>query len=595
MDRFNNIGGLAKWAWVCSSFVLLAMAGGAAQAQSVTNGQTLYVARCQTCHGAGATNATDSNYGKVGNAGKASTASDITLLTSACQNNNKMPCGSPALTAANIADLVAFIQSKNGTLPAAAPMASLSASSITFGSQVVNSTSASQQVTLTNTGTAALNITGIALAGSNATDFAGPSGTCATGALNAGANCTIAATFTPTASGTRSATITVTHNSNNAVGSTSVVTLSGTGATVATSAISVSPTSLSFGTTALNTQAAAQTVTITNSGQATLNLSAISVTGTNATDFPLTNACGASVAVGANCKVTVGFAPTQTGTRSASLSISSNASNAATLNVGLSGTAVTSIAPAMSANVASLSFGNQPVGAASVPMTVTISNTGNATLSVTSVTSSNTAFGVTNPCTNIAAGATCDVSVSFTPPATGAASGTVTINGAAVSPVTVALSGTGVTSTVGGGTGSATGDAINGQKLYQSNCATCHMADPLNGVSKVGNGIDASRIQWAITNNRGGMAGLSFLTAQNLNDIATYIGSRTSQKPTLIQTASGTPTSAAPSAPATNLGGGGCSVAQGDQRDLSLLVLLVVSLSVLGLRRLRVLRSRPAH
>lgn len=575
---------------LCTLGLLLGISA-VAHAQNVTNGQTLYTARCQACHGAGATNASDNIYGKVGNAGSANTASDITILTNAC--NNKMNCGSPAVTSAQIADIVAFIQSKNGNLPVAAPAASLSGTSLAFGSVVVNTTSGSQQVTLTNTGTAALAITGIALGGANASDFAAAGGTCVTGNLNAAASCTLAYTFTPTASGARAATVTVTHNAANKVGSTSVVNLSGTGSVAAQPAISVTPTTISYATTALNTSAPTQTVTVKNTGQAALSINAPALSGANAGDFSATNACPvapSTLAVNATCTVTLGFSPTATGTRSATLAINSNASNAASVNVALSGQAVTAIAPAMTASVASLDFGNQSVGATSIPMTVTISDTGNASLMVTSVSSSNTAFAVNNPCTNIAAGATCDVSITFTPSAAGASSGMLTIKGNGVPDVTVALAGTGVASTTSsGGGGAATGDAINGQKLYQANCATCHQADPLKNVSKVANGVDASRIQWAITNNRGGMSSLSFLTAQNLNDMATYIGSRTSQKPTLIAAASA---GAAPTAagPVANVGGGGCSVATGNQRDLSLAMLLFAALGVFGLRRLRAAR-----
>ncbi len=104
---------------------------------------------------------------------------------------------------------------------AAAPVVSLSSASLTFTSQALGSTSAPQTITMTNTGTAALTIAGITVTG----DFA-QLNTCGTG-LAAGANCAINVTFTPTAAGSRTGSLTI---SDNAAGSPQVVNLGGGGA-----------------------------------------------------------------------------------------------------------------------------------------------------------------------------------------------------------------------------------------------------------------------------------------------------------------------------------------------------------------------------
>src|SRR5262249_34977236 len=111
--------------------------------------------------------------------------------------------------------------SLSGTGAAAVPVAGLSPTSLTFGSQTVGTTSAAQGLTLSNTGTAALAISGIATSG----DFA-QTNNCGT-SLAAGANCTINVTFTPTATGARTGTLSVT---DNAAGSPQTASLSGTGA-----------------------------------------------------------------------------------------------------------------------------------------------------------------------------------------------------------------------------------------------------------------------------------------------------------------------------------------------------------------------------
>src|SRR5260370_16006660 len=101
-----------------------------------------------------------------------------------------------------------------------APVASVSPTSLTFASQTTGTTSAAQTVTLSNTGNAALTITSsIAASG----DFA-EANTCGS-SVAAGANCTIGVTFTPTASGTRTGTLSIT---DNASGSPQTVIRTGT-------------------------------------------------------------------------------------------------------------------------------------------------------------------------------------------------------------------------------------------------------------------------------------------------------------------------------------------------------------------------------
>jgi hypothetical protein len=104
-----------------------------------------------------------------------------------------------------------------------APAVSLSPSSLSFGNQSINTTSAGQNVTLSNTGTGTLNITSIVPSG----DYADTTTCGAT--LLAGSNCTISVTFTPTATGTRTGAITIT---DNAAGSPHSVGLTGTGVAV---------------------------------------------------------------------------------------------------------------------------------------------------------------------------------------------------------------------------------------------------------------------------------------------------------------------------------------------------------------------------
>ena len=136
--------------------------------------------------------------------------------------------GFPAAAGALVVALALIPLACGGSTPpppaTSAPAVSLSPSSLTFGSQAVGTTSAAQNVTLTNTGSAALVISSIGATG----DFA-QTNTCGVG-LAAGGTCQIAVTFAPTAAGARSGAVTV---ASNAAGSPHTLTLSGTATTAA--------------------------------------------------------------------------------------------------------------------------------------------------------------------------------------------------------------------------------------------------------------------------------------------------------------------------------------------------------------------------
>jgi hypothetical protein len=307
------------------------------------------------------------------------------------------------------------------------PAASLSPTSLTFGNQLVNTASQSPQITLTNTGSATLNISSITVTG----DFSQTNNCGST--LAAGSNCAILVTFKPTAMGTRNGTLTI--NDDPLAGGQQTVPLSGTGvAPVA----AFSPGSVSFSNQMVNSSSASQSVTLSNTGTATLTINSIGVTG----DFSQTNNCGSGLVAGTNCTINVTFTPTATGTRTGSLTLSSNSNNTVS-PVTLSGTG---IAPAAAVSPASLSFADQVVNSSSASQTVTLSNNGTAPLTINGISTTGD-FSQTNNCsTTLAAGGSCTINVIFTPTATGARSGSLTItdNALAGSPQTVSLSGTGI-------------------------------------------------------------------------------------------------------------------------------------------------------
>jgi hypothetical protein len=316
-------------------------------------------------------------------------------------------------------------------IAASGPAVTLAPTTLSFGNQTLNTPSATQPVTLTNSGTTTLSITSIAASAQySQTNTCGAS-------VTAGANCTITVTFTPTATGSQPGTITIT---DNAPGNPHTVNLSGTGANAPAPAVTLAPTSLSFGNQTLNTPSATQPVTLTNSGTATLNITSIAASA----QYSQTNTCGASVTAGANCTITVTFTPTATGSQPGTITITDNATGSPHI-VNLSGTGTNALVPAVTLAPTSLSFGNQTLNTPSATQPVTLTNSGTATLSINGIVAS-TQYSQTNTCgASVTAGAKCTITVTFTPTAAGSQPGTITItDNAGGSPQTIPLSGTGV-------------------------------------------------------------------------------------------------------------------------------------------------------
>lgn len=209
-----------------------------------------------------------------------------------------------------------------------APTLAFSPGGLTFTATNVGTTSASQSVAITNNGNAALAISSIALSGGTPSAFA-QTNTCGT-SVAANTTCSIYVTFTPLTTGSLSSSVVVT---DNATGSPQSFSVGGTG--VAPTA-SLSGSNLIF-TAAPNTTSASQSITLTNSGGATLNISGITLGGTNASNFAETTTCGTTLAAAANCSITVTFTPTAATSYSASISIADNATGSPQA-IGLVGT-----------------------------------------------------------------------------------------------------------------------------------------------------------------------------------------------------------------------------------------------------------------
>jgi hypothetical protein len=326
--------------------------------------------------------------------------------------------------------------------------------SLNFGSQLVGSTSAVQTVTLQNGTSELLLVNNVAITGANPGDFVAVSDNCNGTILAPGGTCIMHVAATPTGVGDRSAVLQV---FDSATGSPRALPLSVSGL-AASAVVCKSTGSVNFGQLALGFTSTVQSVTFTNCGTAVLNFTSTSLTGAGAADFTVvTNTCAGAVSPGDGCAVDLQFAPTATGSRSATLSLSSNATNSPTA-IALTGTGVLP-APQVCRSRTSIAFGGVLVGSTSTVQSVTITNCGSAVLAISgvSLTGANasqfTIIG--NTCAgNIPIGGTCEINVAFAPTTIGNASATISIaNNASGSPHSVALTGT--------GTGSQPDAAVN--------------------------------------------------------------------------------------------------------------------------------------
>ena len=321
-----------------------------------------------------------------------------------------------ALNATNATQTIAL----QGTGVASVAAVTLSPISLSFGNVSVGS-STTLPVTVTNTGSANLSVTGISFSGTNASLFT-HSSNCGGAAIVPSATCTIQVTVTPTAAGSISATMNLT---DNATGSPQTVAITGT---AAGAAVSLSPATLSFGNVTVGSTVTLP-VTVTNTGSASLSVTGISFTGTNASLFSHSSNCGsAAVAPNGTCTIQVTVTPTAAGSFSTTLNLTDNATGSPQ-TLAITGTGV--LEPAVSLSPASLSFSNATAGT-SVTLPVTLTNTGKANLVVTGISFSGanaSLFGHSSNCGQaaVAPSGTCTIQVIFNPTAAGSFSATMTI------------------------------------------------------------------------------------------------------------------------------------------------------------------------
>ena len=303
----------------------------------------------------------------------------------------------------------------------------LSPSSLMFGSQAVQTLSAPQTITVTNTGTGVLTISSLAASG----DFRETDNCISSSPIAPGLTCTVQVTFLPSATGTRTGTLTIYGDVSGGQATASL-----TGTAVPGANVVLTPLTLTFGNTQVGSASAVQNITVSNLGSTQVGLQVPVVTG----DFKITaNTCTAVLPAGVGCTVSITFNPTVTGTRAGTFSITDDAG---TQTASLSGTGFSAATDGLAP--LALTFAPQQINTTSAAQQVTLTNTGDAALTLIAAQITQGDFTAVNSCGNSLAGhASCTISVSFVPKNIGAESGLMTVTDE-FRTQTVVLNGTGI-------------------------------------------------------------------------------------------------------------------------------------------------------
>ncbi len=301
---------------------------------------------------------------------------------------------------------------------------------LAFPSTTINATSPAQNITISNTGGTTLALQTTSVTGA---DFNITANSCGT-SLGPSTGCTVSIAFTPTASGARSGTFTITDDAG-----TQTASLTGTGTSPATDALS--PLALTFPAQQITTASAAQQITLTNSGDLPLTLIAAQIT---SGDFTAVNACGNSLNPHSTCSINVAFQPKNVGTIAGVLTVSDQYRSQ---TIALSGTGVAPPGVSLSP-FSTVTFPPTGVGVTAAAQTVTLTNNGGVPLLVQNIAITGDFLIVagSNTCgSSVARSGACTMQIAFVPTVGGPRAGTLTVtDNAGSSPQTLSLTGTGV-------------------------------------------------------------------------------------------------------------------------------------------------------
>jgi hypothetical protein len=360
------------------------------------------------------------NSGAVGpNGGNSFSLSDGLNIGSNC------PAGYDSVVNYAVQNRDFYILPKPGYVPYTYPhpltgistgAVSFSPNPLNFPFQTVGTTSAASFTQISNTGAANFTVSTISTTGPFAYTGTG-TGACppVPFTLSPASNCFLGVTYSPVVPGVSSGTLSVTDSSP---GSPHTVTLSGSAPIV-----QFSPPSVAFGNQNVNTASAGQLIALTNVGSSTMTVSSVAVNSAFsliASPIP----CGSvpfTLAVGQSCEFNVTFTPSASIAYSGTLSISDNAAGSPhTVPLTGQGTvpAISWLCPGPAA-CTTYAFGSIAVGSSLNSANITLGNTGsgplNVSLTIGGANPSDFSIFSTTCGTTLAAGASCNVVVRFTP------------------------------------------------------------------------------------------------------------------------------------------------------------------------------------
>ena len=321
----------------------------------------------------------------------------------------------------------------------------LSPSSTDFNS-VVTGSSVTATFTVTNSGGVASGVPGVAITGTDTSQFSVMSNNCSA-ALGAGGSCSIVVRFAPTTTGAKSASLAV----NASPGGVAVAQLVGTG--IAPGALSISPTSQLFAAILQGSQSAPINFTVTNTGGAATSALTTRVLPAGAEFRIMTDGCnGMTLAPSGTCVVSVRFEPTSAGPKSGTLEVSGTVGGIAPAS--LSGTGLGPALLVMSPTT--FSFPSTVVNATSQPQNFSISNNGGVAAGTTTPLMATLGGAgmadfdiLSNTCTGtLAPAATCNVSVAFNPGSAGNKSASLSVTAGPGGSAAASLDGAGQTPAV---------------------------------------------------------------------------------------------------------------------------------------------------
>lgn len=239
---------------------------------------------------------------------------------------------------------IAKISPSNGTA-FASPL------DVDFGTVPNGSSSAVVTILIADVGSTDLQINNTSITG----DYSINRNSCS-GTLSSSKHCEIDVLFSPIAAGTRTGLLTIT---STAPDSPRQIHLTGN---AAVPVVSLNPTSLSLTSPSVGTAGPAQSVVLKNIGSDTLNITGLSIIGSNAADFSETHNCGGTLGVGLSCNVDVSYKASTSNTETATLQFTDNAAGSphtvaltgviSTLGLGVApgGSATTTVSAGQSAS-----------------------------------------------------------------------------------------------------------------------------------------------------------------------------------------------------------------------------------------------------